>query len=210
MPKHSHPFAPDFDIATLHRTLRGVVRRARALTRERDVADYSHTKRTLSFMKIITEQKRELKDLRQADKEELDGVTIRLDERSNELNSLYEMLHLQAGNHSSLGDLLQAVVDLIPPAFQHPESTSARIQLPQGVYSTGHYRDSKRKLIHDIAIGNEKVGTVAVCCARDLADHQQTPFSPETKRYLEAVAEILSQIIASERSRVARPAPPQR
>jgi hypothetical protein len=171
------------------------------------MADFSHSKRTLSFMKIIAEQDLELRELKQADREELEDVNVRLNERTNELNSLYEMLRLQAENHSSLDHFFQAAVDLIPMAFQDPELASARIQLHQNEYSTCRYRDSKWKLTHDITVGKEPIGTVEVCYTPKKPDDQKPIFSSEAERYLAAVAETLAQIITSERCEVETPNP---
>ena len=67
------------------------MRKEREFSRERKLADYSHMKRTVSLMKINAELNREIKELKTADKEELEQVAHKLRGRIKALNCLYEM-----------------------------------------------------------------------------------------------------------------------
>ena len=55
--------------------------------------------------------------------------THELGERVKELNCLYGISHLMEKPGISLGEILQETVDLIPPSWQYPEITCARIVL---------------------------------------------------------------------------------
>ena len=69
---------------------------------------------------------REIKKRKRVEKE-LEQVSHSLGERIKELNCLYSISKLRERTDFSLEDILQAIVDLIPPAWQYPEITCARI-----------------------------------------------------------------------------------
>ena len=54
------------------------MRREREFNAERKLLDYSHLKRTLSLMKINEELNREIKDIKKADKKELEQISHKL------------------------------------------------------------------------------------------------------------------------------------
>jgi hypothetical protein len=97
--------------------------------------EYSHLRRTTSLMKINEELKREIKKYARVD-EKLERVTHRLRERANESKCLYDISSLRAGTSFSLNDVLQEVVDFIPPATEYPEITCARIKFNSYEFTT--------------------------------------------------------------------------
>ncbi|UCG63551.1 MAG: LuxR family transcriptional regulator, partial [Deltaproteobacteria bacterium] len=57
-----------------------------------------------------------------------------LGERVKELNCLYGISKLLEKPSISLGEILQGVVDLIPPAWQYPEITCATVSLHDQIF----------------------------------------------------------------------------
>ena len=77
--------------------------------------------------KVLNEDlTREIKKRKRVEKE-LEQICHSLGERIKELNCLYSISKLRERTDFSLEDILQAIVDLIPPAWQYPEITCARI-----------------------------------------------------------------------------------
>jgi hypothetical protein len=105
------------------------LRREREFNADRKLVDYGHLKRTINLMKINDELNRKIKEIKSADKEELEQISHKLRGRIKELNCLYDISSFRKGNDFSLDGLLQEMVDFIPPACQHPEITCARIIL---------------------------------------------------------------------------------
>jgi hypothetical protein len=152
-------------------------------------------KRTISLMKINAELNREIKNLKRADKEELGDVSDKLRERIKELDCLYDISSLRYGTNFSLDDVLQAVVDFIPPAIQYPEISCARIIFDRYEFTTKNFKDTKWKLSQEIKVNNERIGTLEVCCLVEKPELEEQPLLEETKKLITAIAENIAQII---------------
>ncbi|MEJ2169624.1 MAG: hypothetical protein P8X90_29315, partial [Desulfobacterales bacterium] len=117
------------------------IRKAKELDRKRKVTERSHIRRTISLMHIIEELDREIKGLKRSHAEELGLVSHRLGERIKELNCLYDIASFRDATDFSLDAVLQAVIDFIPPAIQHPEITCARLIFGDYEIKTKNFQD---------------------------------------------------------------------
>ena len=156
--------------------------------------EYSHLRRTLSLMKIIAELKREIKNHARTD-EKLEQVTHRHRERIKELKCLYDISSLRAGTSFSLDDVLQEVVDFIPPATEFPEITCARIVIDRYEFTTKNFKDTKWKLSQEIKINNERIGTLEVCYLTKKHEFEKKPFHRGVKNLVLSIAESIAQIV---------------
>ena len=75
-----------------------------------------------------------------------------IDLNGKELNCLYDISRFGASTDFSLDAILQAVIDFIPPEFQHPEITCARIIFDRYEFTTKNLNDTRWKLAHEITI----------------------------------------------------------
>ena len=171
------------------------VRKEKEFNKEQKLVEYGHMKRTVSLMKINEELNREMKNLKRADKKELGYVSNRLAERLRELNCLYDISSLRDGANFSLDDILQAVVDFIPPAIQYPEITCARIMFDHYVFTTKNFKDTKWKLSQEIKVNNERIGTLEVCYLVEKPELEEGSLLKETKKLINAIAENITQIV---------------
>ena len=171
------------------------MRKEREFNKERKLVEYGHMKRTISLMKINEELNGEIKDLKRTDKEELGYVSNRLRERIKELNCLYDISSLRYGTNFSLDDVLQSVVDFIPPAIQYPEITCARIMFDHYEFATKNFKDTKWKLSQEIKANNERIGTLEVCYLEEIPEFEEGPLLEETKNLITAIAENIAQIV---------------
>ena len=156
--------------------------------------EYSYLRRTLSLMKINEELKREIKNHTRTD-EKLEQVTQRLRERVKELKCLYDISSLRISTSFSLDDVLQEIVDFIPPATEYPEITCARIVFDRYEFTTKNFRDTKWKLSQEIKINNERIGTLEVCYLTEKHELEKEPFHKEVKNLVLAIAESIAQIV---------------
>jgi hypothetical protein len=171
------------------------VRKEKEFNKEQKLVEYGHMKRTVSLMKINEELNREMKNLKRADKKELGYVSNRLAERLRELNCLYDISSLRDGANFSLDDILQAVVDFIPPAIQYPEITCARIMFDHYVFTTKNFKDTKWKLSQEIKVNNERIGALEVCYLEEKPELEEGPLHKEAKNLIAAIAENIAQIV---------------
>ena len=171
------------------------VRKEKEFNKEQKLVEYGHMKRTVSLMNINEELNREMKILKRADKKELGYVSNRLAERLRELNCLYDISSLRDGANFSLDDILQAVVDFIPPAIQYPEITCARIMFDHYVFTTKNFKDTKWKLSQEIKVNNERIGALEVCYLEEKPELEEGPLHKEAKKLIAAIAENIAQIV---------------
>jgi hypothetical protein len=140
---------------------------------------------------------REIKKRKRVEKD-LEQVSHSLGERIKELNCLYSISKLRERTDFSLEDILQAIVDLIPPAWQYPEITCARIIFDGYEFTTTNYKSSRWKLTRDIMVYSERVGTLEVCYMEEKLELDEGPFLREERNLINAIAERIAKFIERE------------
>lgn len=118
-----------------------------------------------------------------------------LRERVKELNCLYSISRLFSEPGVLLADILQGVVALIPPAFQYPESTCARIRLKSQEYRSDNFAETELKIVQEIFAHKEPIGTLEAGCVRKHHPHGVSFFLEEEKMLLSTIAERVGRII---------------
>ena len=182
-------------IRQLERQVLEYVRKEKEFNRKRKSVEYSHMKRTISLMKINEELNTEINELKSADKEELGYVSDRLKDRIKELNCLYDISSFRYGTNFSLDEVLQAIVDFIPPAIQFPKITCARIIFDRYEFITKNYKETKWKLSQEIKVYNERIGALEVYYLEEKPELEEGPFAKEAKNLITAIAEDIAQIV---------------
>ncbi|MGA2632000.1 MAG: response regulator [Terriglobia bacterium] len=107
--------------------------------------------------------------------------TAMLMKRIKELKCLFAISNLVAEPQGSINELLKAAADLIPPGWQYPEITRARIVLEGREFASANFRDSAWKQSADIVISGRTVGTVEVCYLEERPALEEGPFSKEER-----------------------------
>ena len=149
-------------------------------------------------MKINKELSREIDELKNANKEKLGHVSNSLRERIKELKCLYDISSFRDGTNFSLDEILQTIVDFIPPAVQYSEIACARIIFDQFEYTTKNYKETKWKLSQEINVNNKQIGALEVCYLEEKSELAEGPFLKEAKNLIAAIAESTAQIIERE------------
>ncbi len=141
----------------------------------------------VAFVRDITTRKR----VQQA----LIGRTEELDERIKKLDCLYGISRLVETPDISLEQILQGIVELLPPAWQYPEITCGRLVVEDQVYETSNYREPIAKLAADVRVQDERVGRVEVGYLEQIPELDIEPFPPEERELLDTVAEQVGRIV---------------
>jgi len=89
-------------------------------------------------------------------------LTVKLRERIKELNCLYGISRLIEHESTSLEDILQSVVDLIPASWQYPEDTCARIKLKDREFRTANFTETVWNQTESINVNGENFGTLDI------------------------------------------------
>jgi len=159
---------------------------------ELEILEYQQKDKALNedLAKEIKRRKRAVKELKQ--------VSHSLGERIKELNCLYSISKLRERTDFSLEDILHAIIELIPPAWQYPEITCARIIFNGYEFITKNYKSSSWKLTRDILVYSERVGTLEVCYLEEKLELDEGPFLKEERNLIDAVAERIAKFIERE------------
>jgi signal transduction histidine kinase len=116
-------------------------------------------------------------------------------ERVKELNCLYGFSRMQETRGIALDDVLQGLVELIPPAWQYPEVTCARVKLRNRQFATGNFRETEWRQSEAIKVNGKRLGTLEVFYLETRPDCDEGPFLIEERSLLHALAERLGRII---------------
>jgi signal transduction histidine kinase len=127
--------------------------------------------------------------------ENLQEITHKLGERVKELNCLYGITRLVERHESTLEEILQAVVELIPPSWQYPDVTCARIKVKQGEFTTKNFRMTPWCQAEPILVDHESAGELEICYVEEKPASDEGPFLIEERHLIHVVAERLGHII---------------
>ncbi len=127
----------------------------------------------------------------------LQELNHNLVERIKELRCLYGISRLVEKENISLDNILQGVVDLIPPAWQYPEVTCACITLKDKLYKTPNFAETSWQQAEAIVVNGKSVGTLQVCYLDEKPFSYEGPFLKEERDLIHGIAERLGHIIES-------------
>ena len=116
-------------------------------------------------------------------------------ERVKELNCLYKTSMLTAKIERSQDEVFQAVVELIPSAWQYPEITCARIAIEGQQYRTDIFNETAWKQVAEIGVLGREVGTVEVYYLQERPAADEGPFLEEERDLIDALAREMGRFV---------------
>ncbi len=173
---------PEYRIARSDGSLRWILARAFPIRNEG-----GEVYRIAGLAEDITERK--------GAEEELQQKTHDLGERVKELNCLYGISHLVEKHGHSLEKILQGTAGLIPPSWQYPEITCARIIADNQEYETENFRETQWQQICNIYVKGETIGSVEIFYLEEKPQLYEGPFLKEERSLIDAIASWLGRII---------------
>lgn len=126
-----------------------------------------------------------------------------LGERIKELNCLFSFSRLVERRDITLNEILQGVLNLVAPAWRHPEITCVRLEIDQEKFTTDHFRETAWRLEKEIIVNNRQVGRITVCYLEEMPELDEGPFLHEERNLINALAERLGRIIERKESEAA-------
>jgi PAS domain S-box-containing protein len=122
--------------------------------------------------------------------------THALGERVKELNCLYTISALVEKPGISLEEILRGTVEIIPPSWQFPEITGARIILGGQEFKTENFSEvSLWQQTAEIKVHDQRNGTVQVCYIEQRGQSDEGPFLKEERSLINAIAGRLGRIV---------------
>ncbi|MBW2428933.1 MAG: PAS domain S-box protein [Deltaproteobacteria bacterium] len=137
---------------------------------------------------------RDITERKQAE-EELQKSMSELEDRVKELNCLFEISRLVEKRDLTLDEILQGIIDLIPPAWQHPDITCARINLNGKKLKTQNFKETIWQQACDVIIHGVPSGKLVVGYLEERPERNEGPFLKEERELLDAIAERVGRII---------------
>jgi len=121
-------------------------------------------------------------------------VVWALQERIKELNCLYAIAQLSGAGDGPIEEILDVVVNIIPPSWQFPEITCGRITFLDGSYKSPGFRLTPWRQSAPIHYYGETAGEVMVCYLEERPAAFEGPFLYEERVLLDAIAERVGNI----------------
>jgi signal transduction histidine kinase len=122
-------------------------------------------------------------------------VQSALRERVKELTCLYGISSIAEQPGKSLEEVLQGIVDLLPPAWQYPGIASARIVVDGKTFATSNLGDIVNRQSSPIVIDNRNRGVVEVIYSAQKPVIDEGPFLEEERSLLDVIANQVALII---------------
>ncbi len=116
-------------------------------------------------------------------------------ERIKELTCLYGIAKILEESEMSLDIAFNKIVNIIPPSFQYPEITSARIILENKSFQTQVFKETSISIRSYIVEKNINIGRVEVFYKENKKSDEDIFFLQEEKDLIETIAKQVSVLI---------------
>ncbi len=131
---------------------------------------------------------------------ELKRINFENIERVKELNCLYQVSELAKNDELSNNEIISLVVDIIPPSYQYPDITRARISFENHVHESKNFVESPWSQKAEIKINKETIGFVEVFYTEKMAESYEGPFLQEERSLLDSLAVVLGDTVDRRKS----------
>jgi two-component system NtrC family sensor kinase len=118
-----------------------------------------------------------------------------LTERVKELTCLYGIAQIAGQPGISLEETIQGIVELLPPAWQYPETAFAKIILDGISYTTQGFCECRQKQTAKIIAEGMPRGIVELVYVEEKPDLDEGPFLKEERNLINAVARQVALVI---------------
>lgn len=122
-------------------------------------------------------------------------MALKLEERVKELDCLYELERLTAGEDAGTDEMLKRVADLLPTSWQYPRVACARVVVPGCEVASENFETSPWGIAAEIRVHDRPVGSVEVFYREELPEADEGPFLAEERVLIDTVAERLARWI---------------
>ena len=163
-----------------------------------DITELKQTEKSLEAtnqqLRATEQQLRAANQQLRADEEQLKRVNYDMSERIKELNCLYGLSELIERYSVDTEEVFKGLVDLIPPAWQYPDITCARIIVENREFKTTNFKPTKWQQSADINVTGQKAGVIEVCHLKEMPTIDEGPFLNQERKLIEAIAHRLGKL----------------
>ena len=118
-----------------------------------------------------------------------------LRQRVKELTALHRAARILQNEEQTITDWLQQFVAALPPAWQYPEITAARIRLGELEFATPNFKPTPWIQRADFSVAEGLQGSIEVVYVEERPAEQEGPFLAEERNLIDSLAEVLKTAI---------------
>ena len=133
---------------------------------------------------------------------EIFDTETKLRERVKELTCLYKVVQMSAQPDVPLDEVLQGIANLLPPGWQYPEITVARLTLEDQRYTSANFRETPYRQKATVTLGGEVLGSIEVFYLEEKPLFFEGPFLKEERNLIDALAREVSGIVERYQTRL--------
>jgi len=137
---------------------------------------------------------------RKETEEALKNSEHNLRERVKELTCLYSISRLIEDDEISIEQFFTKLLTFIPPAWQFPEVTCARITYEGKIFKTENFQEAQWKQIAEIKENGKKAGILEVIYFEKMPEFDEGPFFKEERDLINVIAKQISFFIERKKS----------
>jgi len=151
----------------------------------------AHLKRAQEKIRRLTERDRQHK----LSQKELEKRTHDLNERVKELNCLYTIAAIVDKEGTTLDEILQKTVDIVPDAWQYPGIATSRIVLGDLSFVSRGFAEKRWKQSQCIVVHGQEAGSLEVFYLEKRRTADEGPFLKEERSLINAIAKHIGEIV---------------
>ncbi|HEY3429174.1 MAG TPA: PAS domain S-box protein, partial [Cyclobacteriaceae bacterium] len=114
-----------------------------------------------------------------------------LNERVKELTTLYKCGQALQREARPIHETLQEIVSILPPGWQFPDITAAKISLGGMEFVTPNYRPSPYRQFSEFKTRNELQGSIEVVYLEECPEEAEGPFLAEERNLLTMITDMI-------------------
>lgn len=123
-----------------------------------------------------------------------------LRDRVKELTCLFRITRYSARRDMPLHDVLQNIVELLPPAWLHSDVAHARLVVDGVEHRTPGFRDGEQRLSADLAVSGKRVGFLEVLYSEQRPELDEEAFLDVERNLIDTIAREVSLVIQQKRA----------
>jgi len=126
--------------------------------------------------------------------EERENLLHDMGERVKELDCLYAIANM-IQSYDSMDKIFLDTVKIIPPSWQYPEITFARVTFDDRIFKSDKFKESQWKQTSEIEANGRIRGKIEVFYTKRMREDFEGPFLKEERNLINGIAQMLGQMI---------------
>ena len=126
--------------------------------------------------------------------EELISVNHSLKERIKEITCIFNITSTII-EHDTIDEILSNIVQFLPPAWNYPETTVARIQFQNKIFHSNNFKETQWKQSADIMVDSASQGSIDIFYLTEKPILYEGPFLKEERALIDTLSRIIGKSI---------------